>query len=95
MESTRFCLPREPTTPPNVTTDLFALGSTIYTIMTGHEPYLDLPDAEVEERYRKRQFPPVDAIIGVKWFGNIGWRLTHLRKTCFRISMSLRCRGIL
>jgi serine/threonine protein kinase len=62
MESTRFCLPRDPSTPPNTTTDLFALGSAIYTIMTGHEPYLDLSDEEVEERYRKRQFPVVDAI---------------------------------
>jgi serine/threonine protein kinase len=70
MESTRFCLPREPTTPPNVRTDLFALGSTIYTIMTGHEPYRDLPDAEVEERYRKRQFPPVNAIFG----GEMVWK---------------------
>jgi serine/threonine protein kinase len=64
MESTRFCLPREPTAPPNVTTDLFALGSSIYTIMTGYEPYRDLPDAEVEERYKKRQFPTIDAVIG-------------------------------
>jgi serine/threonine protein kinase len=64
MESTRFCLPREPTTTPNVTTDLFALGSSIYTIMTGFEPYLDLLDTEVEERYKKRQFPTVDGVIG-------------------------------
>ena len=30
--------------------------------MTGHEPYLDLSDEEVEERYRKRQFPVVDIV---------------------------------
>ena len=30
--------------------------------MTGHEPYLDLSDEEIEKRYRKRQFPVVDAI---------------------------------
>lgn len=62
MESVRSFLPRESTSPPTVTTDLFALGSAIYEIMTGHEPYEHFGDKEVEERYLERQFPAVDAV---------------------------------
>lgn len=58
MESTRFFLPREPLTP-TVKTDLFALGSTIYFIMSDHEPYDDLIEDEVTARYSRREFPDV------------------------------------
>lgn len=64
MEGARSFLPREATTPPSVTTDLFALGSAIYTIMTGFEPFSDLSDHEVEECYTKHQFPAIDAVVG-------------------------------
>jgi serine/threonine protein kinase len=63
MESVRSFLPRERTSLPTVATDLFALGSAIYEIVTGHEPYEELREAEVEERYMKRQFPDVDTVV--------------------------------
>lgn len=64
MESARSFLPREYTSIPTMATDLFALGSAIYEIMTGREPYEELREVEVEERYTKRQFPVVDAVVG-------------------------------
>ncbi|KAF2013566.1 kinase-like protein [Aaosphaeria arxii CBS 175.79] len=63
MESTRYFLPREATNPPNEKTDIFALGTLMYTIMLGVEPYPDLSDAEVEDRYRRQDFPDTHDII--------------------------------
>lgn len=63
MESVRSFLPREWTSPPTVATDLFALGSAIYEIATGHEPYEELGEAEIEERYKKHQFPDIDSVV--------------------------------
>ena len=58
MESTRFCLPRDWREPPNVTSDLFALGSAMFYITTGgYEPFSELPDAEVVLRFQAREFP--------------------------------------
>jgi serine/threonine protein kinase len=51
IESARFFLPRPLKDPPSVRSDLFALGSTIYEIMTSRQPYEDLADDEVEARY--------------------------------------------
>lgn len=62
FEGVRFCLPRPWEEQSTVVTDLFALGSTIYEIMTGSKPYEDLPDDEVESRYQQRMFPNVTTI---------------------------------
>jgi serine/threonine protein kinase len=76
FEGTRFCLPRSWDDESTVRTDLFALGSTIYEIMTSKQPYQGLPDEEVETRYSKHMFPGVDKIhcgqvIVDCWRGNI------------------------
>jgi serine/threonine protein kinase len=62
IESTRFFLPRPLKEPPTAKTDLFALGSTIYEIMTGRQPYEDLPDDDVEARYSQQLFPSVQDV---------------------------------
>jgi serine/threonine protein kinase len=74
LESTRFFLPRSWDDPCTVITDLFALGSSIYEIVTGRQPYADLKDEEVEARYKRREFPIVDGmscgeIIEKCWIG--------------------------
>jgi serine/threonine protein kinase len=57
-ESTRYCLPRDNTCIPELQADMFALGSTMYFIMMGHEVFPDLvSDREVEERFKKKMFP--------------------------------------
>jgi serine/threonine protein kinase len=58
-ESTRYYLPRDWREAPNVATDLFALGSTIYEILTGCSPYQERPSKEVERLYREKDFPDV------------------------------------
>jgi len=63
MESTRYFLPREATSTPNQTTDIFALGTLIYTIMLGVGPYPDLLDTEVEECYKKQDFPNTNSLV--------------------------------
>ncbi|KAK4111666.1 kinase-like protein [Canariomyces notabilis] len=75
-DGTRFCLPRSWDDASTVRTDLFALGSTIYEIMTGEQPYNDLPDDEVETRYSRLMFPDVQAVrcgqvINACWRGEI------------------------
>ncbi|KAI9808761.1 MAG: hypothetical protein M1825_003913 [Sarcosagium campestre] len=64
MESVRSFLPRDPTSTPTVATDLFALGSAMYWIMSNSEPYGDLTDEEVTMRYSRGEFPNVDNIYG-------------------------------
>lgn len=57
MESAQYFLPQDATCPPNEATDIFALGTLVYTIMVGTEPYTELLDTEVEERYMRHEFP--------------------------------------
>src|SRR5450432_1780361 len=37
--------------PPTIQQDLFSLGSTIYSIMTGHAPFEELQSNEVQQLY--------------------------------------------
>jgi serine/threonine protein kinase len=52
----------------DVKTDIFALGSTIYHIMTGHRPFPQYDtiddEAKFEELYLKGHFPPLDVGVG-------------------------------
>ncbi|KAF2965285.1 hypothetical protein GQX73_g8296 [Xylaria multiplex] len=51
------------TQPATIEEDLFALGSTIYFIATGHEPYSELIDEDqVEKLYKDGVFPKLDGI---------------------------------
>ena len=45
---------------PTQADDIFALGSVIYLIMAGEEPYSDVDDEEVERRFGKNDFPLCD-----------------------------------
>ncbi|KFY07756.1 hypothetical protein V492_06856 [Pseudogymnoascus sp. VKM F-4246] len=76
LEMTRYLLPRDPREPSTAATELFALGSTIYEIMTGKEPYLDLADDEVMALFTEKKFPPVDElpcgdVIMKCWLGEV------------------------
>lgn len=64
LESTRFFLPRsmQDEMPCSTTTDLFALGSSIYQIVTGRQPYEELEDDEVEARFARKEFPPLEGV---------------------------------
>jgi serine/threonine protein kinase len=64
LESTRFFLPRsmKDEMPCSIATDLFALGSSIYQIITCRQPYEDLKDEDVEARFARKEFPKVDGI---------------------------------
>ncbi len=42
--------------------DIFALGSVIYAIMTGHSPYHDRPNREIPELYAAGRFPDVSSL---------------------------------
>lgn len=62
MESIRFFLPRDPLATPTKRSDLFALGSAIYFIISGCEPYNTLTENEVTARYTRGDFPAIDSI---------------------------------
>ncbi|KAK1085468.1 hypothetical protein LTR33_002078 [Friedmanniomyces endolithicus] len=59
LERTRYCLPRDDLLP-SVQSDIFALGSTIFKIMTGSDPYQELPDQDVESKYQRLDFPATE-----------------------------------
>lgn len=48
-------------------TDIFALGSTFYYIMQGHEPFPDLDpfddEEQIETRFTSRQFPKLESLL--------------------------------
>jgi serine/threonine protein kinase len=56
-------MPRSDSNYADQKTDIFALGSTIYYMMTGYEPFPELnplddnDEAEIVTRYKLRQFP--------------------------------------
>ncbi|KAF2456014.1 kinase-like domain-containing protein [Lineolata rhizophorae] len=74
---TRFARPDfDWRSPPKVEDDLFSLGSTIYTLITGQAPFRELDSDEVETRYAARSFPdvsdrPCGHVIEGCWTGNI------------------------
>ncbi|KAF1964438.1 hypothetical protein BU23DRAFT_594155 [Bimuria novae-zelandiae CBS 107.79] len=41
--------------------ELFALGSTVYEIMTGSKPYRDLPDHEVSAAFSEGRYPDLES----------------------------------
>lgn len=78
------------TSPPNEVTDVFAFGMLNHCVMVGIEPYPSMPDAEVEECYRKQKFPNTDNIICGKiifrcWIGECA-----AAKEMFRDLISLK-----
>ncbi|KAI9747142.1 MAG: hypothetical protein M4579_007518, partial [Chaenotheca gracillima] len=62
FENYRHWLPRD-SVSSSVKSDLFALGSTIYEIVAGEEPYKDKEDQEVEALFRKGIFPDVSGFL--------------------------------
>ncbi|KAM3452023.1 hypothetical protein MY3296_004891 [Beauveria thailandica] len=42
---------------PTYADDLFALGSVLYYIQTGHEPYHEIPENEAQDRFTVEAFP--------------------------------------
>jgi serine/threonine protein kinase len=61
LESSKAYLPRKPADHANIGTDLFALGSTVFFIMMGHEVFPDLDGSkdedEIARRFSAGEFP--------------------------------------
>ena len=64
LEPIRYSLPRSEDSPPSTMTDIFALGSTLYKIMTGRDPWSEIKDEEVIHKFRIREFPSTDFVVG-------------------------------
>lgn len=76
LEGAKAYLPRDPTRADHHS-DLFAVGSAIYEIMTGHEPYetLDSIDdlEEIEALFSNQKFPSTEGILAHRVIENC-WR---------------------
>lgn len=65
FEGYRYRLPRSYDAPSTVRTDLFALGSVLYEIVTGEMPYERYEDQEVIQCFEQGVFPPTqDVLLG-------------------------------
>lgn len=58
FEGVRYCLPRSIDDPSTMRTDLFALGSLLYEIVTSDEPYHECDEQDAEALFKNAQFPP-------------------------------------
>jgi serine/threonine protein kinase len=88
--STRFWRPTPPGTPCDAQDDIFALGSTIYTILTGIEPFGDLKSDDVEARFSSAEFSdtsnlPFDEVMQSCWRGH-----ASIEQVCSSIEESIR-----
>ena len=69
-ENVKSSMPRSNNNHADQKTDIFALGSAIYHIMTGHEPFPELDslnddhEAEITSQFRSGQFPHLDLDLG-------------------------------
>ena len=61
--STRLWRPTLPRTPCDAQDDIFGLGSTIYMITTGKEPFGELESDEVEARFSAAEFPDTEGLL--------------------------------
>lgn len=62
LESPSHYLPRDSDLESTVESDLFALGSALYELVTGHRPYETLSDELIEACFRKQAFPSTDGV---------------------------------
>ena len=66
-ENIKSFMPRADPNYSDWKTDIFALGSTFYHIMQGHEPFPDMDpfkdEEQIEGRFASRQFPEMDSLV--------------------------------
>jgi len=76
-ESASHFLPRECTHDSTVESDLFALGSTLFELITGKAPYDSQPRESIEALFRESIFPSVEGLF-----------LGEIIKRCWTIEFS-------
>ena len=62
-ENASHFLPRDCTHDNTVESDLFALGSSLFELMTGKAPYDDQPRESIETLFSQGIFPSVDGLL--------------------------------
>ena len=62
-EETRSSLPRNSrTVDASIQTDIFAFGSAVYEIFTGHVPYADKGSSQIPALYDKKEWPNLEGV---------------------------------
>ena len=67
VESVSHFLPRNTYYPSTVQSDLFALGSALYEILFGKEPYEGMEDEHIQRRFSQKIFPTLQEIKDQQW----------------------------
>ena len=74
MERSSHYMPRDPSLDSTVASDLFALGSVLYELVVGENPYEGLNDDTIVTLFEQGQFPSVKGLL----LGNIiirSWKM--------------------
>ncbi|KAJ9215473.1 hypothetical protein DTO166G4_2843 [Paecilomyces variotii] len=67
IENPSHYLPRGQMLPSTKKSDIFALGSTLYEIMTNQTPYQGKSDTEVQHLYKRKVYPSLDEVQDENW----------------------------
>lgn len=63
LESPSYYLPRDPELDSTVQSDLFALGSALYELVVGQQPYEGSSHESIESFFRQGKFPSAEGLL--------------------------------
>lgn len=72
--------------------DLFAFGSAMYELVTGHEPFVGLKDGEIRGRFKSGTFPDVASLGKLGVILSSCWKAMNVNASAVVLALEGECR---